>query len=285
LRTLLICDLDNTLYDWAAYFVPSFYALVDHVVELTGCDRETLLDEFRTVHRLHQDSEHPFALLETATIKRLYAHLSRDQVRAKLDPAFHTFNRVRRKTLTLFPRVIETLDALRTANVSVVAHTEAKLHSVMYRLKALNIIDYFAGIYCLEPSGESPPRLPALYQDYASRIRMLPSTDRKPSAGVLKLILFFENADAREAAYIGDSITRDVIMANDANVYSIWAKYGASRDPRLFEQLVRISHWSDADIARETQLLERAATAHSDYTAERGFWEVEHLLGSKSAAT
>jgi FMN phosphatase YigB (HAD superfamily) len=50
---LLICDLDNTLYDWVAYFVPSFYAMVDKVVELLGCDRERLLDDFRKVHQRH----------------------------------------------------------------------------------------------------------------------------------------------------------------------------------------------------------------------------------------
>lgn len=65
---LLVCDLDNTLYDWVAYFVPSFYAMAAKVVELLGCDREKLLDDFREVHQRHHDSEQPFALLETRTV-------------------------------------------------------------------------------------------------------------------------------------------------------------------------------------------------------------------------
>jgi hypothetical protein len=64
-KWLLICDLDNTLYDWVGYFVPSFYAMVDTAVQITGCERETLLDDFRREHRARGDSEQPFALLET----------------------------------------------------------------------------------------------------------------------------------------------------------------------------------------------------------------------------
>lgn len=67
-KRLLVCDLDNTLYDWVSYFVPSFYAMINSAVKITGCDREILLDDMRAVHRNYGDSEQPFALLETETI-------------------------------------------------------------------------------------------------------------------------------------------------------------------------------------------------------------------------
>ena len=72
MNRLLVCDLDNTLYDWVSYFVPSFYAMVDKVVEITGWDREQLLDEFQKVHQKHNDAEHPFALLETALVRDMF---------------------------------------------------------------------------------------------------------------------------------------------------------------------------------------------------------------------
>src|SRR4051812_24324474 len=100
-RRLLVCDLDNTLYDWVSYFVPSFYAMVDRVVEITGCDRKKLLDDFRTVHQKHHDSEQPFALLETETIARMFAGVKWDDVVSKLDPAFHAFNSGRKQNLRL----------------------------------------------------------------------------------------------------------------------------------------------------------------------------------------
>jgi hypothetical protein len=101
-KRLLICNLDNTLYDWVGYFAPSFYAMVDEAVRITGCDRETLLDDFRRVHQARDDSEQPFALLETETIKQIYQDVPAPSV---LDPAFHAFNSSRLSNVRLYPTV------------------------------------------------------------------------------------------------------------------------------------------------------------------------------------
>ena len=66
---LLIVDLDNTLYDWIGFFVPAFYRMIDAAVEILKVDRETLLTDIQVVHQKYGNSEHPFALLETKTVK------------------------------------------------------------------------------------------------------------------------------------------------------------------------------------------------------------------------
>ena len=43
LKKVLITDLDDTLYDWLGFFIPSFYAMVDELVSITGIDKEILL--------------------------------------------------------------------------------------------------------------------------------------------------------------------------------------------------------------------------------------------------
>src|ERR1043165_5306505 len=111
-RQLLVCDLDNTLYDWVSYFVPAFYAMVDVAVSITGCDRAKLLDDFRRVHQRYHDSEQPFALLETETVRTLYQGRSASETRRELDPALHAFNSVRKRSLALYPGVKETLESL-----------------------------------------------------------------------------------------------------------------------------------------------------------------------------
>jgi hypothetical protein len=68
LISLVITDLDNTVYDWLTAFVPAFYAMVREAAPLIGVDEEELLDELQAVHRKHGDSEHPFALLETRAV-------------------------------------------------------------------------------------------------------------------------------------------------------------------------------------------------------------------------
>ena len=66
---LVVTDLDNTLYDWVSFFVPSFYAMVDEAVELLQVARERLLDDLQEVHVRYGTSEQPFALLETKVVE------------------------------------------------------------------------------------------------------------------------------------------------------------------------------------------------------------------------
>ena len=54
-KAMLVCDLDNTLYDWVGYFVPSFNAMVNEALPILGCGREQLLDDLREVHQRHHD--------------------------------------------------------------------------------------------------------------------------------------------------------------------------------------------------------------------------------------
>jgi hypothetical protein len=37
-------------------------------------------------------------------------------------------------------------------------------------------------------------------------------------------------------------------MAERAGVVSAWAKFGSSYDPKLWSQLVRVTHWTEHDV-------------------------------------
>ena len=87
-KQLIICDLDNTLYDWVAYFVEAFYAMSEAAAEILDISIEVLLDELKEVHQKHHDSEHPYALLETESVKNLLHRYSREEAYALLNPAF-----------------------------------------------------------------------------------------------------------------------------------------------------------------------------------------------------
>src|SRR5690348_8536444 len=115
--SLVIIDLDNTVYDWLTAFVPAFYAMVREAAPLIGIDEDELLDDLQVVHRKHGDSEHPFALLETRAVQRTFAQKSQEQVAQFLDPAFHAFNRMRKQNLRLYEGVHETLEKLARLHV------------------------------------------------------------------------------------------------------------------------------------------------------------------------
>jgi phosphoglycolate phosphatase len=280
---LLVCDLDNTLYDWIGYFVPSFYSMVDRVVSITGCDREMLLDEFRSVHQRYNDSEQPFALLETPTIKSLYRDAPWDVIRQELDPAFHAFNSARKTNLRMHSFVRETLELLLRHNIKIVAHTESKLYGVVDRLYRLDLFEFFSTIYCRERSvslrPDSEDTATWLNRFPMEKIVELSQHHVKPDPEVLLEICARENTPRENAAYVGDSIARDMLMARRAGVYSIWAAYGAEHSVAMYEALVRISHWTADEVEREKQLRAEAKSIQPDYIAHHSFAEVIPALG------
>lgn len=98
-RALLVCDVESTLYDWVQYFVSCFYAMVDETVRITGCGRETLLEDFRHMLQIRPDSVDPFALIETKTILALYPTQTHHERTKILESAFHAFNSQRKRVL------------------------------------------------------------------------------------------------------------------------------------------------------------------------------------------
>lgn len=275
---MLVCDLDNTLYDWVGYFVPSFNAMVTAALPIIGCDREQLLDDLREVHQRHHDSEQPFALLETEVARRRFAGMSLSAMARELDPAFHAFNSMRKKTLRLNPGVLKGLAALERVGVTLVAHTESRLYGAFDRLYRLQILGYFRKIYCRErPISVHPDKeVSAAWFDRIPMhlVKELAHHQAKPDPEVLLEICRTEGIAASCTAYVGDSIARDVLMAKRAGVFAIWAEYGARYDANLYADLVRVTHWTADEVAREQQLKAEASSIRPDYIASSSFLDV-----------
>ena len=279
---LLICDLDNTLYDWVGYFVPSFYAMVDEATNILGCDREALLDDFKQVHQRHHDSEHPFALLETNIVNTTFPGRSRRELATIFDSAFHAFNSERKRNLHLYDGVREGLDSLQAQGVTIVAHTEGKLHAVVDRLRRLNLINYFSRIYCRERTVSPHVRSEVgdrwLDSFPMDRITELSHHQRKPSPEVLSEICSNEQTHLSECLYVGDSIARDVVMAKSVGVPVAWAKYGTRHKETDYSALVRVTHWTEDDVEREAQLKKQSAGVVPDIVLEESFTELLDAL-------
>ncbi len=274
---LAVFDLDNTLYDWYASFLPAFYSMVDAATSILCCDRELLLDQLRSIHVRHHDVEHPYSLLETPIVQQLLGNNAREV----LDPALHAFNKARKDNLRLFPDVRETLKELERRNIKLVAFTDSSYFAALRRIRQLELVDAFTHIFCRAKSesnlankpfvAEPKDRLPAITIE-------LPADEAKPDPRVLLDIARAENIGISSIAYIGDSISRDILMAKRAGCLAIWAKYGVRRDPEMYERLVRISHWTDEDIRREKNFANEAAAIVPDITCERSVAEILPFL-------
>lgn len=262
--SLLITDLDNTLYDWVSSFVPAFYAMVERASEILSIDQESLLDELRSVHQRHGNAEHPFALLETKIVAGRLNSLSYDEQRVTLDPAFYAFNSARKRSLTLYDGVEDTLQAITAAGVPIVAHTDARAPNSLYRIRALGLERYISRLYTpRQMSASLHLTAPINETDF---LRLLPSEDRKPHPKTLIDICKDFGVSPEEALYVGDSLSRDIYMASSAGTLSAWARYGTEVDPSMWSRLVRVTHWTDADIRRESSLKAEASNVRPDET-------------------
>jgi len=254
--------------------------MVDAVVGIIQCDREVLLDELREVHQFHHNSEHPFALLETPTVRRWLSRQSDGLT--TLNPAFHAFNSMRKRTLKTYDGVLETLEELRNKGVTLIAHSDSNLLAVIDRLTRLKLENYFDRIYCLEKTSSAHPEGRARSDRFRNfpmkKIKTLPMTDKKPNPQALQDILAFNNILSENAYYVGDSISKDILMAKKANVKSIWAQYGAIHDNVTYQKLVRVSHWTAEDIAKENKLKDEVSDIKPDMVIRKSFSEVLGLF-------
>jgi FMN phosphatase YigB (HAD superfamily) len=248
--SLLITDLDNTIYDWMAAFVPSLYAMVRVASEILDVRDEVVLDELREVHQKHRDTEHPFALLQTRSVDEFARNNPRIDVARALDPAFHAFNRLRKENLKLYETVSDTLNTLREAKIPVVGYTDARVVNSLFRIKRLNIRDRLVALYA--PEQQTNPI--SLTHEDQNFVRLLDINDRKPNEQTLKDICTDFRISPQETLYVGDSIVRDMYMADKAGVNTAWARYGTIYDKSLWSRLVRVTHWTQADVEREASL-------------------------------
>lgn len=263
--TLLVCDLDNTLYDWVTYFASSFGAMVDSAVDRLGLNRELLLSELQEVHRFHRNSEHPFALMEAKCVQsEIFSRYGRPVTVADLYPEFQAFNERRKSALKLYPSVKQTIGAIADEGARVVAHTEASAFNAISRLRSLGIADSFSTLYAIKPAEIPHPDPARRANPNPYDVRYLLEDERKPNPGVLRRIINLESSRPEHTLYVGDSISRDVGMAKAAGAYAAWAKYGTVYDARHWDTLVRVTHWNAEDVARAAKARTMFGDARAD---------------------
>ncbi|HCR3569565.1 TPA: HAD family hydrolase [Proteus mirabilis] len=253
---LLITDLDNTLYDWVSYFSQSFEVLLDSIVELTGIEKNKLLQDFKKIHQKYNSSERPFATLEVNSIIEHFGTSDKNILEKKLDSAFHKFSEKRRETLILYNGVTETLAKFKSQGIKVVGHTESYEVNAVYRAKKLGLDQYLTHLYTIGSHSSSHPdqSKPMIAQSDTEWVIKLPETERKPNPELILDICKIEGVSPSNTYYIGDSIVKDISMANAAGVNSIWAKYGKNYQSINWKLLVSITHWSDDDVRIEEDL-------------------------------
>ena len=261
-KTVLITDLDNTLFDWVDLWHSCFKAMLTRIVEISGIDETILKPEIRLIHQHYGTSEYSFLIEKIPSIREKF----REQNLIELfDPAIAAYRMRRREKLRLYPAVAETILKIKGAGAAIVGYTESMAFYSNNRVRRLGLDGVFDRIFSPEDhdipahiNRDDVRKYPAAqYKFRYTRHVHTPRGSLKPGPEVLLDITRKLNVQAADCVYVGDSLHKDVAMAQDANIMDIYAQYGRAQHTAAYQLLREVTHWSNEDVEREKRITKR----------------------------
>ncbi|MCL2540057.1 MAG: HAD family hydrolase [Firmicutes bacterium] len=262
---LVITDLDNTLYNWLAYFVPAFFGMAGKVAEILDLPLDEVITQYRQLNHQHNNVEPSYSTLALPCVLNKYPNKSQMELKEIFEPAFALFRSGRKEKLRLYSGVMKTLNAIRKQGILIVGCSDSTLEALQKRLTILKIESKFARLYVRENtfvcSIKKPPEMPVVVKEMAHAAS-------KPNPELLLTICKDMGVAPHEAVYVGDSHLRDIGMANLAGITSVWARYGSIARKAILNQIRLVSFHSPAENKR-CELVLGNASREPKYTIHR----------------
>jgi len=253
---LLVLDLDNTLWDWVDVWVNSFSALLDGIVAETGLPMDALKAEIASIHQAHGTTEYSLLLDE---IPSLRPFLNGQKPSQRFEAALHAQNSIRKHQTQLYPTVLPTLLSVKARGVKIVAYTESLSFWTEWRIKLTGLDGLIDVLYSSPdhdlPSGMSLKSIRTLPKDSyglkRTEHRHVEKGVSKPNPRILQEIVAEHGVGVRGIAYVGDNLSKDVVMAQSVGVFDVHAAYGEAHKRPEYNLLREVTHWTPEAVARE----------------------------------
>lgn len=275
----VVTDLDDTIWDWLNMWYGSFYPYFKEIKTRYEIDDAVLKADFKKLHQKYNTTEVSFAYDELISLS------SENKLDIITKPKkgksiYHNYNSNKKSKLKLYDGVLETLVELKSKGVLIIGFTESNAFFTKYRIKHLGLDGIFDCIYSPLDTG-IPQNTNRVYDDEfwepkITEIRYLSKSIKKPDSEILGIILRDFKVKNENAIYIGDKIDRDIRMAIDTGVTSVYAKYGSEIDNKKYQLLREVTHWTDEDVAREIEFQNKNNNDEitPDYTLKYSFNEI-----------
>ena len=257
--SVLITDLDNTLFDWVGAWYAAYSAFIDVLSWESGIGKETLYAESQRVFQRHQTSEYAFLLQELPSLRGTCAG---QEVTETYKRAISAYDDARRSSLRLYPGVQETLLKIRQAGTLIVGYTESMSFYSVRRMKNLKLDGVLDVLFTQDehdlPEGVDLAAIRThpseAYELQRTALETTPRGEIKPSERILRFIIDKVGGNKDSAAYVGDNLGKDVLMAQAAGILDIHARYGQAHTREEYELLKKVTHWTPEQVAREKEL-------------------------------
>lgn len=275
-RTVLITDVDNTLFDWVDFWGQSFGAMMRTIAKTEKIDPSVLFEEVKQVHRTHGTSEYAFMLEELPYIKNL------DPVRQYklIREGNEAFSNARDANLRLYKGVIETLKSLKSKGIYIVAYTESYSRYTGLRFNLLGLDGLIDVLYAPEDHHASIGQFAHLTHSPLERavlndtqVRNTPKGEIKPNPAILRAICEEIGEEPSHCIYVGDNLMKDIAMAREVGMLDVHAAYGKADHRQEYEMLRSVTHWTDEDVERERRI-NSGAEVKPSIVLKRSFAEI-----------
>ena len=247
--SVVITDLDNTLYDWLTPWAAYYNAILDTISPLIGVHRKDLAAEIQRVHAKYATSEIPNIANHTPSIRHA---LEAGFPQKDIETCVCTAESLRRQQQKLYPGVWKFLNMMRDSRILVVGLTDSREWGTRQRIRALGLDGVLPCVYSQPDTVEgSRPSAEVFPLRTTTHNAVDPTIGSKPNPALLHNILRDLGVTPEQCLYIGDNLGRDIVMANTVGVFSAWAKYGDMKTNPFLPTLKELSHVSSAVVQEE----------------------------------
>ncbi len=266
--SVLITDLDNTLFDWVEMWHASFSTQLEGIAKKSGVDKDVLIKEFKAIHEKYHSSEYSFAVRELPSL--LNKH-DRDEIVDIYKSILEDAKNARNAALKMYPGVLETLKDIKLSGALIIGYTESVDFYTKQRIKKLGLDGLLDYVY--SPKDHDFPEHVCVddvrkysrehYELSNTQIRHTPKESKKPDKEVLQSILNDIQCPPNDAVYVGDDLIKDVKMAQEAGLLDVHAKYGVAHNTQQYELLKKVTHWTDEEVERQKKSHDHVQPTHT----------------------
>lgn len=279
---LLIVDLDDTLWTWFDAWHKSFTALLTELEASTGFQKHELIPAIKSLHEQKGTAEYSWLLDELPILKPF---LNGKKPREVFDSVLHAQNSARKHNTKLYPGVLSTLKYVRSNGVKIVAYTESLSFWTEWRMRTTGLDGLIDVLYSSPdhdfPEGETAETVRTLPdEEYGLKKTIHKNVARgisKPDPKILNEIQAAHGVAGRSTVYVGDSLDRDVEMAQKVGIIGVHAKYGENHHRPEYDLLRAVTHWKPSAVEKERSADPKIKVVPG-YVLDEGFYELLTLF-------